>query len=109
MKSTPNNYRSGCYVASVRRTGIVAREELEQEQRVEEAAALLVERVDGLQQCPPDQMEAAACEALIDLSSHLEEALEALEDIEGDRELTDRERDFQHAFRMLLEARGLLG
>ncbi len=96
-------------MAAVRRTSIVVREELEQEQRVEEAAALLVERVDSLQQCPPDRMEAAAREALIDLSSHLEEALETLEDIEGDRELTDRERDFQHAFRMLLEARGLLG
>ncbi len=96
-------------MASVRRTSIVVREELEQEQRVEEAAALLVETVDSLQRCPPDRMEAAAREALIDLRSHLEEALETLEDIERDRELTDRERDFQHAFRMLLEARGLLG
>jgi hypothetical protein len=109
VKSTPSNYRSGCYVASVRRTGSVAREELEQEQRIEETAALLVETVDSLQQCPPDRMEAAAREALIDLRSHLEGALEALEDIERDRDLTDRERDFQHAFRMLLEARGLLG
>ena len=87
----------------------MAREELEQERRVEEAAALLVETLDSLQHCPPDRMEAAAREALTDLRSHLEEALETLEDIERERELTDRERDFQHAFRMLLEARGLLG
>ena len=54
-------------------------------------------------------MEAAAREALTGLRSHLEEAPETLEDIEGDRELTDREWDFEHAFGMLLEGRGLLG
>ncbi|MDQ3863787.1 MAG: hypothetical protein M3317_09855 [Actinomycetota bacterium] len=54
-------------------------------------------------------MEAAAREALTGPRSHLEEALETLEDIEGDSELADGERDFEHAFRMLLEARGPLG
>jgi hypothetical protein len=67
----------------------VAREEPEREQRVEEAAALLVARVDSLQRCPPDQIEAAGREALIGLRSRLEEAIDALEDIEGDRELTE--------------------
>jgi hypothetical protein len=79
----------------------------EPEQKVEEAAALLAEMVDGLRRRPSEQMGAAAREALMDLRPHVEAALETLETIERDRDFTDRERDLQHAFRMLLAVRKL--
>ena len=66
---------------------------------------MLTEAVDSLRWCPPDQMVAAAREDLIDLRPHLEAAMEALEDIERRRDLTDRERQLRRAFRMLLVVR----
>ena len=85
------------------------RKELELRQRVAGAAELLTEMIDGLRRHPPDRMAAAAREALIDLRSPLEKALEALEDIERRRDLTDREEDLQHAFKMILRARSQPG
>jgi hypothetical protein len=74
-------------------------------QKIEEVAALLAEMVDGLRRHPSDQLVPAAREALADLRPHAEAALETLETIERDRELTDRERDLQHAFKMILAVR----
>ncbi len=85
------------------------REELELQQRVAGAAELLTETIDSLRRHPPDRMAAAAREALIDLRSPLEKALEALEDIERRRDLTDREESLQHAFKMVLTARSQPG
>ena len=82
----------------------VGRERVEQ-QKIEEAAALLAETVDGLQPYPSDQIASAAREALMDLRPHVEAALETLETIEQGRDLTDRERDLRHAFKMLLDTR----
>ena len=82
-------------------------EEAEQQRRVEEAAALLVETLDNLRRRPSDQMGAAARVALLDLRPHVEAALETLESVEERRALTDRERELQRAFKMLLVARRL--
>jgi hypothetical protein len=83
----------------------VGREELEQQQTVDEAAALLVETLDRVQRCPSDQMGTAARDALMGLRPHVEAALETLEDLEERRSLTDREQDLKHAFKMLLAVR----
>jgi hypothetical protein len=85
----------------------VGGEEAEQQQRVEDAAALLVVTLDNLRRRPSDQMGTAAREALLDLRPHVEAALETLETFEERRALTDRERDLQHAFKMLLVVRRL--
>lgn len=82
-------------------------EELEQQQRVKEAAALLTETAHSLRRRPSDRMQVAAREALMDLKPHVEAALETLRNIEERRDLTDRERDLQRAFKMVLEARML--
>ncbi len=82
----------------------VGRERVEQ-QKIEEVAALLAETVDCLQRHPSDQMASAARAALMELRPHVEAALETLETIERDRDLTDRERDLRHAFKMLLAVR----
>jgi hypothetical protein len=85
--------------------GNVEREELEQ--KIEDAAALLTQMVDGLRRRPSDQMQVAAREALTDLRPSVEAAIEALEEIKDHRELSDRERDLEHAFKMLLAVRML--
>ncbi len=87
----------------------MGREKLEQQQSVEKVAALLVETLDSLQRHPSDQMASAAREAVLDLRPHVEAALETLEDIGEHRNLTDRERNLQHAFKLLLDARRLPG
>jgi hypothetical protein len=87
----------------------VEREEADQQQRVEEAAALFVGSLNSLRRHPSDQMASAARESLLDLRPHVEAALQTLETIEGRRDLTDRERDLKHAFKMLLDAGRLPG
>ena len=62
----------------------------------------MAEMVDGLQRHPSNQMASAAREGLADLRPYVEAALEKLETIERGRDLTDRERDLHHAFKMLL-------
>jgi hypothetical protein len=83
----------------------VGQEEAEQQQKIEETAVLLAETVANLRWYPIDRMEAAARANLMDLRPHLEEAIVALEDIQRGRKLTDRERELQHAFEMLLALR----
>jgi hypothetical protein len=76
-------------------------------QVVDATEALVVETVKLLSRgCPPEILAEAACEDVLALKPHLEEALEALEGIKGHRSLTDRERSQQYAFRMLLACRG---
>ena len=72
----------------------------EREPKVGVAEALVRETVERLSRLnPPHLVGVAARKDLMDLRPHLEEALE---DIERRRDLSDRERDLQHAFKMLL-------
>ena len=92
------------YRVPARRTRSLGRD-VEQQRSIEEAAALLEDTVNSLRRCPPDQMDASMRQDLMDLRPYLDAAMEALEDIERRRELTDRERNLQRAFKMLLEVR----
>lgn len=75
-------------------------------QAVEATEALVVQTVKRLSQgCPPEMLAEAACEDVLALKPHLEEALEALEDIKVSRSLTDKERSQEYAFRMILACR----
>jgi hypothetical protein len=58
--------------------------------------------------CPPHLICEAARGKLLELRPHLEEALEALANIERRRGLTDQERALKRAFRVLLETGELL-
>ena len=74
---------------------------------VDAAEALVRERVKLLARSyPSDLLEEAARENLLDLKPHLQGALEALEDIQRRRSLTDKELAQQHAFKMLLAVTG---
>jgi hypothetical protein len=75
---------------------------------VESAEALMVQTVKKLASCscPPELLEEAAREELLALKPHLQEALEALEDIQRSRSLSDKELSQQYAFKMLLVAAG---
>ncbi len=55
--------------------------------------------------CPPEILPKAAYEDLLILKPHLEEALEALEDIKNRRSLIDEELSQEYAFKMLLACR----
>ncbi len=74
----------------------------EPEQRVEQTDALLQDTVEHLSRCPIHLLGMAAREALMNLRPHLKDALDALEDIEGRRTLTDEELARRRAFKMLL-------
>jgi hypothetical protein len=70
---------------------------------VEDAHARIVESVVRLsRECRPETLPGKAREELLALRPHLKEALEALEDLEGGRSLTDQECSQRHAFHMLL-------
>jgi hypothetical protein len=72
-------------------------------QKVEAADALLRETIVHLARYyPPHVLEAVARESLEDLRPHLQEALVALVEIEGQRELSEEELSQQYAFKMLL-------
>jgi hypothetical protein len=73
---------------------------------VEAAEARMCETVEKLRTCPPETFAEAAREDLMALMPHLEEALEALEDIERRRSLTDKELTQRRAFRTLLARKG---
>ena len=96
-------------MTSIEEQRSASREELELQQRVDGAAKLLTETVESLRRSPPGRMVPAARKALVDLRPPLEKALEALEDIERRRDLTDEEEDLKHAFKMLLAARSQPG
>ncbi len=70
---------------------------------VEHAEARIVESVVLLlRNCPPEILAEKAREELRALRPCLEEALEALEDVEGCRSLTGTERSQRYTFKMLL-------
>ncbi len=96
-------------MTSIEEQRSAGREDLDLRERVDTAATLLTEMIGGLRRHPSDQLAPVAREALIDLRSPLEKALEALEDIERRRDLTDREEDLRHAFKMLLAAGSRFG
>jgi hypothetical protein len=70
---------------------------------VEDAQARIVESVVRLSRnCRPAILPEKAREEPLALRPHLQEALEALEDLEGRGSLTDQECSQRHAFQMLL-------
>ena len=72
---------------------------------VEHSDALVRRTVLGLSRLPAEHiLEGAARDELRGLKPHLEEALEALEEIEQRRGLTHQELAQRRAFRMLLDA-----
>jgi hypothetical protein len=76
----------------------------EPERRVQQTDELLRETVKRLSRgYPPEMIVASAREDLLGLRPRLEEALAALEEIEGRRDLTDEELARRRAFRMLLQ------
>jgi hypothetical protein len=78
----------------------------EPERKIEAADALLRETIEHLaRECPPPLLGAAARASLEDLRPHVEEALVALGEIEGRRDLTDEELSRRCAFKMMLAAR----
>jgi hypothetical protein len=77
----------------------------EQELKVEAAEARVQEAVEHLSQLNSPHPAEAARKDLMDLRPQLEEALEALENLQRRRTLSDRERNLQHAFKMLLAVR----
>jgi hypothetical protein len=77
------------------------------QRRVEKAQELLVETADELLSLAASEgprVEEVAREALLGLREPVGLALEALEVVEGQRELTEEERAGQRAFEMLLAA-----
>jgi hypothetical protein len=73
------------------------------EHRVEHTVALLQDAIEHLFRRGPAHLGAeAAREDLLELRSHLEDALGALADIERHRSLTNEELTRQRAFKMLL-------
>jgi hypothetical protein len=78
-------------------------------QVVEHSDALVRRTVLGLSRLPAGHiLEGAAREEIRGLKPHLEEALEALKEIESRRGLTDQELAQRRAFRMLLETGRIL-
>ncbi len=74
---------------------------------VEDTQTRILETVKRLSRnCPPENLAEAARKDLIALKPQLEGALEALEDIQRRRSLTDKERSQQYTFKMLLACRG---
>ena len=73
--------------------------------KVEAAEARVQETVEHLSQLNSSHPAETARKDLMNLRPQLEEALEALENIERRRTLSDRERNLQHAFKMLLAVR----
>jgi acyl-CoA reductase-like NAD-dependent aldehyde dehydrogenase len=69
---------------------------------VEAAEARMCETVDMLRSCPNEILGETAREDVEALTPHLEEALEALDDIRRHRSLNDKELAQQRAFRTLL-------
>lgn len=81
----------------------------ESERRIEEADKLVRQTLLLLSRdYPPHLVGQTARDELLDMRPHLQEALEALGDIEGRRDLTEEEMARRHAFRMLLAASALI-
>ena len=76
---------------------------------VEHSDALVRRTVLSLSRLPAGHiLEGAAREEIRGLKPHLQEALEALKEIESRRGLTDQELAQRRAFRMLLETSRIL-
>ena len=91
---------------SVRRT---IESQSKPEQRVEETDALLQDTVERLsRRCPAHLVGVAAREDLLELRLHIQDALDALADIERRRELADEELARRRAFKMVLLTETLL-
>jgi hypothetical protein len=81
----------------------------ELEQTVQATDALVHQTLQHvLVGCPEDLLGVEARDGLWHLSSHLQEALRALEDIEGCRSLTDEELVRRRVFKILLSGTHLL-
>jgi hypothetical protein len=88
------------------RESTIAGQRNEPERKVEAADALIRDTVEHLtRRCPAHLVGAAAREDLLELKPHLEDALAALAEIEGRRDLTDEELARRRAFKMLLAVR----
>jgi hypothetical protein len=86
-------------VADIDRAGRLG----EPERRVSEADALVQKKVLHLsQKCPPHLVHQTAWMELANLRPRLEEALEALVELERGRSLTEEEHAKRRAYRMLL-------
>jgi hypothetical protein len=73
------------------------------ERKIEETDGRLQETVERLTRAyPPHLVGEAARDDLLDLRPHLQKALAALENIEGQRRLTEKELARRRAFRMLI-------
>jgi Fic family protein len=70
--------------------------------RAERFRSLILEKVASLSRCPPERREEATYEAFSKLRPHLEAELEALETMEGLRDLTDEELARRQVFAMLI-------
>jgi hypothetical protein len=76
------------------------------QRKAETADKLLCQTVLRLaKDCPPGSLRSAAHDALADLRPQVEGAMESLEDIEKQRNLTDKELARRHAFSTLLRTR----
>ena len=76
-------------------------------ERVAEVTTTLVQQRAGrlARCCPPPLLGESAREELLQLRPRLEEALGALEDLEGRRGLSDQELAWRRAFKTLLTVR----
>jgi predicted HTH transcriptional regulator len=72
------------------------------ESRAERVRSLVLEKVAGLLRCPLERREEATHEAFSKLRPHVEAELEALETMEGLRELTEEELDRRRVFALLV-------
>jgi hypothetical protein len=88
------------------RESTIAEQRNEPERKVDAADALLQETIEHLAKgCPLPLLGMRARESLEDLRPPLEDALDALAEIERRRELTDEELAQGRAFKMLLAVR----
>jgi Fic family protein len=72
------------------------------ESRAERVRSLVLEKFASLLRYPPERREEATHEAFSKLRPHLEAELEALETLEGLRDLTDEELARRQVFAMLI-------
>jgi hypothetical protein len=72
------------------------------ESRAERVRSLVLEKVASLLRCPPERREEATHEAFCRLIPHVKAELEALESLEGLRDLTEEELARRQVFAMLV-------
>jgi Fic family protein len=72
------------------------------ESRAGRVQSLVLRKVASLSRCPPERRKEATHEAFSKLRPHVEAELEALESVEGLRDLTDEELDRRQVFAMLI-------